>query len=79
VLSQNNNAFNKAIARHNQLRPDLRFTLQGKTMNFSCVVAPTSAVVAPSHKTPRQFHIATKTQTTNASPNIPASVAFYAS
>jgi hypothetical protein len=38
-----NNAFNKNIARHNQLRPDLGFfTLKDRTLNFSCLVAPTN-------------------------------------
>jgi hypothetical protein len=53
---------------HNQLRPDLGFfTLQGRTLNFSCDVAPLGDATATSHKSPRKLLIATKTQTTIAS------------
>jgi hypothetical protein len=38
-----NSAFNKAISRHNQLIPYLKFfTLKEKTLNFTCAAAPLS-------------------------------------
>jgi hypothetical protein len=55
------------------------FTLKGKTLNFSCAVAPTFDAAAPSHESPSQFHLATKTRTTLASPRISASMIFSAS
>jgi hypothetical protein len=55
------------------------FTLKGKTLNFSCIVAPTFDAAAPSQQSPSQFHIATKTQTTTVGPQILASMTFSAS
>jgi hypothetical protein len=39
-FSLTNNAFNKVIAKHNQLRPNLGFLpCKGRTLSFSCLVA----------------------------------------
>jgi hypothetical protein len=45
-------------------------------LNFSFVFAPTFDAAALSQESPRQFHIATKTQTTIATPQILASMTF---
>jgi hypothetical protein len=45
-----NNAFNKAIVRHNQLRLDLRFSPWDRTLNFSYVVTPTTDATVMSHE-----------------------------
>jgi hypothetical protein len=42
------------------------FILQGRTLNFSCTVAPTNHIAATSHESRSKFLLATKTQTTNA-------------
>jgi hypothetical protein len=55
------------------------FTLKGKTLNISYAIAPTLDAHAPSHESPSQFHIATKTRTTMANPKISASTTFPAS
>jgi hypothetical protein len=45
-------------------------------LNFSFVFAPTFDAAALSQESPSEFHIATKTQTTTASPQILASMTF---
>jgi hypothetical protein len=52
-LHSQNNAFNKAIAKHNQLR----LTLKGKTLDYTCDAdaAPTYIMLLRKPKTPRKF------------------------
>jgi hypothetical protein len=45
-------------------------------LNFSFVFAPTFDAAALSQESPSEFHIAAKTQTTTASPQILASMTF---
>jgi hypothetical protein len=54
------------------------FTIQGRTLNFSCVVAPTFDTAAPCYELPSQFHLATKTRIIITVPQILASMTFSA-
>jgi hypothetical protein len=74
-----NNAFNKAIARHNQLRSDLEFSPCKLRQYTSHVLSPPQAdAAAPSQKSPSQNLIATMTWITNTSPQISAFMPFSA-
>jgi hypothetical protein len=70
LLALKNNAFNKTIMRHNQLRSDLGFSSWKEDCEIIVCKRPHLHATAPTHKSLSQFLIAIKTRGTIASPHI---------